>query len=63
MGNHQPLDLIWGARAIGEACNRSERQVYHLIVTGFLPASNIGGRWCITRAKLAKALDAELEAA
>ena len=37
MGHNQPpSDLLWGARAIGEAVGRSETQIYTMIAEGLL---------------------------
>jgi hypothetical protein len=38
-------DLLWGFKPISEEINRSERQTFHLIENGRLPAKKIGGRW------------------
>lgn len=44
------LDLIWGAAAIGQAINRSPRQVFHLLENGQIPpASKLGGQWVVSR--------------
>jgi hypothetical protein len=42
-------DLLWGVRPISEEINRSERQTFHLLENGRLPAKKIGGRWCASR--------------
>lgn len=47
-----PIDLIWGAEAIGEAIGRTSRQAYGMLEAGLLPGKKIGGRWVISRAKL-----------
>jgi len=41
------LNLIWGAAAIAQAIGRTERQTFHLLESGALPARKIGGRWCV----------------
>jgi hypothetical protein len=33
---------------------RSERQVFHLLATGALPARRVGGRWAVDRSVLRK---------
>ena len=44
------MDLIWGAAAIGQAINRSPRQVFHLLENGQIPpASKVGGQWVVSR--------------
>lgn len=45
-------DLIWGVRAISLEINRTERQTFHLLETGRLPAKKVGGRWCSRRTVL-----------
>jgi hypothetical protein len=42
-------DLLWGVKPISEEINRSERQTFHLLENGRLPAKKIGGRWCASR--------------
>jgi hypothetical protein len=46
------FDLLWGSRAISKEINRSARQTFHLLETGQIPASKIGGRWCASRSAL-----------
>jgi hypothetical protein len=43
---------IWGARAIGEAINRTDRQTYHLLEKGLLDADKIGKTWCSSLRRL-----------
>jgi hypothetical protein len=45
-------DLLWGVKPISEEINRSERQTFHLLENGRLPAKKIGGRWCASRTAL-----------
>jgi hypothetical protein len=45
-------DLLWGVKAISDEINRSERQTFHLLENGHLPAKKKGGRWCASRAGL-----------
>jgi hypothetical protein len=42
-------DLLWGVKPISEEINRNERQTFHLLENGRLPAKKIGGRWCASR--------------
>lgn len=49
---NQPLDLVWGAAAIGEVINRTPRQAIHLLEKNQLPARKSGGRWVASRRKL-----------
>jgi excisionase family DNA binding protein len=57
------LDVIWGAQAIAKAIGRTPRSVYHLLESGALPARRVGGRWCISRAALARMFEPEMKAA
>lgn len=43
---------IWGAKAIAEAINRSERQTYWLLQSGQIPAQKVGDRYVTTWRKL-----------
>jgi hypothetical protein len=44
---------VWGAAAIGEEINRTERQTHHLLSTGQIKcAQKKGGRWCATPSAL-----------
>jgi hypothetical protein len=45
-------DLVWGAKGISTVVGRSERQTYHMLVTGQLPAQLVGGRWVASRSGL-----------
>jgi hypothetical protein len=46
--------LVWGAEGIGKAIDRSERQTFHLLKKGRLPAWKVGTTWA---AKLSHLLD------
>jgi hypothetical protein len=46
------LDLIWGVNAIAKAIGRTDRQTFHMVSNGELPARKIGSRWVIERSKL-----------
>lgn len=50
--NDEPLDLIWGAEAIGKAIGLSPRQAFHLLEKGELPARKSGGKWVASRRRL-----------
>jgi hypothetical protein len=52
-------ELIWGAQAIAAEIGRSERQVFHMLATGALPATKVGNQWVIPRAKLWARLNGE----
>lgn len=56
--NHPPgdLDLIWGAKAIGVAINRTPRITFALLEGGHIDgARKVGGRWCVSLRKLREA--------
>jgi hypothetical protein len=54
--NSENIDLLWGARAIGRAIGRTERQAFHLLETGQLPARKVGATWVAARPKLVEFL-------
>jgi hypothetical protein len=40
-------ELVWGARNIASAINRSTSATFHLLESNQLPgASKVGGKWC-----------------
>jgi hypothetical protein len=39
---------LWGAAAIGEFLELSERQAFHLLKQGAIPARKVGGRYLST---------------
>jgi hypothetical protein len=45
-------DLIWGAKAIAAELNQSERQTFHLLERGLLPAGKVGEKWVGSRKTL-----------
>jgi hypothetical protein len=47
------LEIVWGARAIGEAINRSQRQTHYLLEQGLVrSARKVGSTWTATRSGL-----------
>lgn len=44
--------LIWGASAIARSIGRTDRQTFHLLDSGALPAKKVGGRWVCERGRL-----------
>lgn len=45
------LEVVWGARAIAKAINRSEKATYWMLESGTLPgAKKVAGRWCFSPA-------------
>jgi len=47
-----PLDLVWEVGAIAKLIGRNERQTFHLLSTGKLPAKKVGNRWVAERGTL-----------
>ncbi len=45
----QTLDLIWEVSDIAKIIGRSERQTFHMLNKGELPAKKVGGRWVAER--------------
>ncbi len=56
-------DLIWGIRGIAEEIGKSERQAFHLVDTGQIPAAKVGGRVVASRARLREHFRALLDGA
>jgi hypothetical protein len=46
------LDVLRGAKPIGAYLGLNERQAFHLLEQGKLPAKKVGGRWMTTKAQL-----------
>jgi len=46
------LDLIWGAKAIGEACGLTEGAAKYMLVNRELPGRKVGGKWVASREAL-----------
>ncbi|NTF80876.1 DNA-binding protein [Rhizobium rhizogenes] len=46
------LDLLWEVAEIAKLIGRTERQTFHLLSSGQLPAKKVGGRWVAERSKL-----------
>ncbi|MCO6180270.1 DNA-binding protein [Ciceribacter sp. RN22] len=55
----QSDDLVWGANAIARVINRTDRQTFHMLDAGELPAKKVGGRWVASRKKLLEFLIGE----
>jgi hypothetical protein len=47
---------VWGAAAIGQVIGRTERQTFHMLEAGLLPAKKLGQRWAASRNKLLAAV-------
>lgn len=52
MDHHLSHDLIWGASSIARAIGRTDRQTFHLLDQGILPAKKVGNRWVAERGAL-----------
>lgn len=48
----QPLDLVWGVKAIACLIARTERQTFHMLTSGALPGRKVGSRWVVSRSEL-----------
>ena len=48
----EQIHLIWGIAKIARVIGRSDRQTYHLLANGKLPAKLVGGRWVADRDEL-----------
>jgi len=46
------LDLLWEVAEIAKLIGRTERQTFHLLSSGKLPAKKVGGRWVAERSKI-----------
>lgn len=46
------MDLVWEVSEIAKLIGRTERQTFHLLSGGQLPAKKVGGRWVAERGKL-----------
>jgi len=54
-GNSEPIqnmDLLWEVEEIAKLIGRTERQTFHMLKKGELPAKKVGGRWVASRQKL-----------
>lgn len=49
-------DIVWEVAEIAKVVGRTERQTFHLLNTGSLPAKKVGGRWVASRRKLLEAV-------
>lgn len=43
---------VWGAKSIGAQIGRNERQAFHLLERGLIPAEKIGKIWVTTPRRL-----------
>lgn len=56
---NKPIGIIWGVKEIAQVIGRTQRQTYHALETGALPAQKVGGRWCASRRKLEQFFEGE----
>lgn len=45
-------ELIWGASQIARVIGRTDRQTFHMLDKGILPARKVGNRWVAERGRL-----------
>jgi len=45
----ESLELIWEVAEIAKLIGRTERQTFHMLQSGQLPAKKVGGRWVAER--------------
>ncbi|RWA62119.1 DNA-binding protein [Mesorhizobium sp.] len=43
--NEEKPRPVWGAKAIGKEIGLTERQAYHMLEKGLLPAKKLGDKW------------------
>lgn len=46
------MELIWGVSGIAKLIGRTDRQTFHMLSKGNLPAKQVGNRWVAERGKL-----------
>lgn len=46
------MQLVWEVSEIAKIIGRSNRQTFHMLNKGELPAKKVGGRWVAERGKL-----------
>jgi len=52
MSDEKRLKPVWGAKNIGKFIGKPERQTFHMLEKGLLPARKIGGIWTSTEDEL-----------
>lgn len=52
MENQGDDEIVWGAKGCAPIIGRTERQTFHLLEAGKLPAVKIGGRWAARKSAL-----------
>ena len=49
-------DIVWEVKNIALVIGRTERQTFHMLSAGHLPAKKIGEKWVASRRKLLAAV-------
>ena len=59
----EPLrdDLIWGVEGIAKEIGKTQRQVFHMISIGAIPAAKVGGRIVASRSRIRQHFEALLD--
>jgi hypothetical protein len=53
-------DVLWGAKAIGQVLNLTERQAYHRLEAGQIPgARKVGKTWAASRSTILRMFTAD----
>lgn len=52
--SENPLGLIWEVKGIAAFIGLSERQTYHLLSNGMLPARKLGDKWFAQKDQLVR---------
>lgn len=55
---YEPADLVWGAEGVAQVLGLNKRQAFFLLEKKKIPAQKVGGRWCVSRARLLEACGA-----
>lgn len=56
MNQDSDVDVIWEVKNIARMIGRTERQTFHMLNSGLLPAKKIGDRWVASRKRLLETL-------
>lgn len=52
MAEETSPEWLWGASAIARAIGRTDKQTFHMLSQGVLPAKKVGERWVAERGQL-----------
>jgi hypothetical protein len=62
MEEDDKLDLVWGAKGIGEEINRTAPQTHYMLERGLIPcAIKVGKQWAAPRSALRRRFSAPTE--